>query len=243
MDKFTDFLDSNSLCNRVYEFLRGQILSGKLPPNTKLPETELAASMNVSRAPIREALNILVSDGFVVKIPRHGAVVAPVTHKEIYENWDLRMLIEPHAAKAACHHIPKEELLSVRQIIIDTMDTDSLEIYMDSDYRTHSTIYEYVPNSQLQNFLRQTMSNSMRYRFYAENHHSTYSSVANSSVTKAVCEEHLAIVDALLEEDGNKAYNCMAEHINCGYKRLVEQFRGINSDETDHPSIAKEVSC
>lgn len=238
MDKFTDFLDSNSLCNRVYEFLRGQILSGKLPPNTKLPETELAANMNVSRAPIREALNMLVSDGFVVKIPRHGAVVAPVTHKEIYENWDLRMLIEPHAAKMACQHIPKKELLSVRRIIMDTMDTDSLEIYMDSDYRTHSTIYEYVPNSQLQNFLRQTMSNSMRYRFYAENHRPTY-----SRVTKAVCEEHLAIVDALLEGDENKACNCMAAHIDRGYKRLVEQFRGIDSGEAAPPNIAKEVFC
>ena len=89
MDNFACTFDKNSLCDKVYEFLRNQIMSGKLLPETRLPETELAASMQVSRAPVREALNMLCNDGFVVKVPRHGAIVAPVTRKEVEDNWEL----------------------------------------------------------------------------------------------------------------------------------------------------------
>lgn len=222
MDNFACSFDKNSLCDKVYEFLRNQIMSGKLLPETRLPETELAASMQVSRAPVREALNMLCSDGFVVKVPRHGAIVAPVTRKEVEDNWELRELIEPYAARAACGNIPKEELVRIRKLITDTAETGSHEMYMDSDYEAHSIIYRYVPNVQLQNVLKQAMLNSMRYRFYAENNHPTY-----DSVIKRVCDEHIAVMDALLACDEQSAYNKMYEHIKAGHLRFEEQFDRI----------------
>ena len=225
VDNLTYFIDNNSLCDKVYEFLRRQIMSGELPPETRLPETELATSMNVSRAPIREALNMLCNDGFVVKVPRHGAIVAPVTRKEAEDNWDLRKLIEPYAAKAACGRIPKEELLEIKKLITDTSAAGSHDMYMDSDYRTHSIIYQYVPNSQLQSVLKQAMLNSMRYRFYAENNHPTY-----DNLIKTVCEEHLSLVDALLNEDPDLAFETMSQHIEKGHNRFEEQFVAINKD-------------
>lgn len=101
MDNLGSVLELNSLCDKVYEYLRDQIMTGQLTPNTKLPENELASVLQVSRAPIREALNLLVNDGFVVRVPRHGAIVAPVTRKEIDENWELRILLEPFATRSA----------------------------------------------------------------------------------------------------------------------------------------------
>ena len=225
MDNLAHFIDNNSLCDKVYEFLRDQILSGNLRPETRLPETELAASMNVSRAPIREALNMLCNDGFVVKVPRHGAIVAPVTRKEIEDNWELRKLIEPYAAKEACGRIPKEELLKIKKLITDASAAGNYDLYMDSDYRTHSVIYQYVPNSQLQNVLKQAMLNSMRYRFYVENNHPTY-----DSIIKAVCDEHLSLVDALLNEDADLVYETMKQHIENGHDRFEEYFMSGKKD-------------
>lgn len=219
MDNLTCSFDKNSLGDKVYEFLRNQIMSGKLLPETRLPETELAASMNVSRAPVREALNMLCNDGFVVKVPRHGAIVAPVTRKEVEDNWELRELIEPYAARAACGLIPREELQRVRKLIADTADEGNHDMYMDSDYETHSVIYRYVANTQLQNVLKQAMLNSMRYRFYAESNHPTY-----ESVTRTVCDEHLAVVDALLDGNPELAYENMRRHIEKGHARFEEQF-------------------
>ena len=225
MDNLAHFIDNNSLCDKVYEFLRDQILSGNLRPETRLPETELAASMNVSRAPIREALNMLCNDGFVVKVPRHGAMVAPVTRKEIEDNWELRKLIEPYAAKEASGRIPKEELLKIKKLITDASAAGNYDLYMDSDYRTHSVIYQYVPNSQLQNVLKQAMLNSMRYRFYVENNHPTY-----GSIIKTVCDEHLSLVDALLNEDADLVYETMKQHIENGHDRFEEYFMSGRKD-------------
>ncbi len=219
MENLTYSFDRNSLGDKVYEYLRSQIMSGRLLPETRLPETELAASLQVSRAPVREALNMLCNDGFVVKVPRHGAMVAPVTRKEVEDNWELRELIEPYAAREACGNIPKEELLEIRKLIVDTAIAESHDMYMDSDYRTHSIIYQYVHNTQLQNVLKQAMLNSMRYRFYAENNHPTY-----DSITKTVCDEHLALVDALLEGNAELAFELMRTHIEKGHLRFEEQF-------------------
>lgn len=223
MDSLSFSFDKNSLSEKVYEFLRSQIMSGKLPPNTRLLETELADSLKVSRAPVREALNFLVNDGFVVKIPRQGAIVAPVTRKEVLDNWEIRKLIEPYAAKISCPFLPKAELKEVKQLILNTKNTGNYDMYMDSDYKTHSIIYRYVPNNQLQVFLKQSMQNSMRYRFYAENSHPTY-----DIIRKTVCDEHLALVDALLEGDADQAYDCMLFHIEKGQQRYELQFPYIN---------------
>lgn len=222
MGNVTFFFDNNSLCDRVYEYLRSQIMSGKLPPNTRLPETELASNMNVSRAPVREALNLLANDGFVVRVPRHGAMVAPVTKNEINENWDLRLLLEPYAAKFACPHIPEKDLHAVRQLLTETTAAGDFSMYMDSDYRTHSVIYQYVSNSQLQNILNSTMLNSMRYRYFVENSFPT-----GNDIIQAVCQEHLTIIDALLRRDGECAYNSMYLHIEKGYQRIQKQFTQI----------------
>ena len=142
MEKGGLLFDTDSLSNKVYDYLRGQIMSGKLAPNSKLPEVELASSLQVSRAPVREALNMLVSDGFVVRVPRHGAVVAPVTRKEIDENWELRQLLEPYGARAACGLIPRDELESVKKYVEDTLSSNDFNEYMDSDYALHSIIYQ-----------------------------------------------------------------------------------------------------
>ena len=222
MDNHGAVLELNSLCDKVYEYLRDQIMTGQLTPNTKLPENELSAVLQVSRAPIREALNLLVNDGFVVRVPRHGAIVAPVTRKEIDDNWELRILLEPYAARSACGLIPKDELLAVQNYIRETMESDDFHMYMNSDYRIHSLIYQYVPNTQFQKLLNNTMLSSMRYRFFTENNAPT-----SSEIIFAVCTEHLSVIDALLEADSEKAFQQMLNHTTQSYNRIVHQLSDL----------------
>lgn len=213
-------LEKVSLSDKVYDILRTQIMSGELAPNTRLPENDIADKLQISRAPVREALTMLVNDGFIIRVPRHGAIVAPVTEKEIHENWDLRILLEPYGAKSACGHIPEKELLRVREIIENALKTCDFNEYMRSDYSTHSIIYTYVPNSQLQKLLIQTMNSSMRYRYYTENNLPT-----SSKVISAVCQEHLDLIDTLLKRDENEAYDAMLKHTKASYERIKKQLK------------------
>lgn len=85
-------LGSNpSLKQLVYDNLRDLIIQGKLEPGAKLVEDELAQSMNISRAPVREALNMLERDGFTKIIPRKGAVVTEVNRKDAADIWKCRL--------------------------------------------------------------------------------------------------------------------------------------------------------
>ncbi|HDK25905.1 MAG TPA: GntR family transcriptional regulator, partial [Candidatus Atribacteria bacterium] len=80
---FEDLGNNLSLKDRVYQNIKLQIIRGNLKPGTRLLEEELSKAMNISRAPIREALNRLEKEGFVTITPRKGAVVAHITAQMI----------------------------------------------------------------------------------------------------------------------------------------------------------------
>lgn len=80
----------------AYETLQRQIINGQLQPGSRLTEEELSRSMSISRAPIREALNMLERDGFTKIIPRRGAVVTDVSRQDVINIWEVRALLEPY---------------------------------------------------------------------------------------------------------------------------------------------------
>lgn len=84
---------------QVADRLRVAILSGRLRPGVSLVETALAEQMNVSRAPIREAIQILENDGLVETIAYKGKRVKPLTVREVTEIYSLREVYEVMAAR------------------------------------------------------------------------------------------------------------------------------------------------
>jgi DNA-binding GntR family transcriptional regulator len=84
---------------QVADRLRRAILSGRLRPGTSLVETALAEQMNVSRAPIREAIQILENDGLVETIAYKGKRVKPLTAREVGETYSLREVFEVMAVR------------------------------------------------------------------------------------------------------------------------------------------------
>ncbi len=83
----------------IAEMLRRNIISGKLRPGTVLVETALAEQMNVSRAPIREAIQILENDGLVETVAYKGKRVKPLTAREVAETYSLRETFEVFAVR------------------------------------------------------------------------------------------------------------------------------------------------
>ena len=90
--------------------MKERIINGELKPGTRLREEDLSTEMNISRAPIREALNMLERDGFTMIVPRKGAIVAEVMKEDIKYIWEMRALLEPYAAKESVKSIPPERL-------------------------------------------------------------------------------------------------------------------------------------
>jgi DNA-binding GntR family transcriptional regulator len=89
------------MSDHVANFLRDEIYRGALVPGQRLLELELCDQLEVSRAPVREALLALQRDGLVEMRPHRGATVATFTDDDIVEIYELRRLLDPVAARAA----------------------------------------------------------------------------------------------------------------------------------------------
>lgn len=92
-------IDQVPLRVQVADKLRRAIITGKIRPGTVLVETALAEQMNVSRAPIREAIQILENDGLVETVAYKGKRAKPLTAREVEETYNLREVFETMAVR------------------------------------------------------------------------------------------------------------------------------------------------
>jgi DNA-binding GntR family transcriptional regulator len=90
--------------------LRRFILEGDLEPGARLQEVELAAQLGVSRTPVREALRELSSQGLVEILPHRGARVTRWSASELIEIYELRSMLESHAAERAATRMSDAEV-------------------------------------------------------------------------------------------------------------------------------------
>ncbi len=92
-------IEQTPLRVQIADRLRRAIVTAKLRPGTVLVETALAEQMNVSRAPVREAIAILENDGLVETVAYKGKRVKPLTVREVEEIWSLRQTFEVMAVR------------------------------------------------------------------------------------------------------------------------------------------------
>ena len=88
--------------DRVYQWVRDEIIKGTLPPGRFLDEVWVSELVGTSRTPVREAFHRLNSEKFIDLLPRRGAQVRSVTSRELEEVYASRRLIEGHAARELC---------------------------------------------------------------------------------------------------------------------------------------------
>jgi DNA-binding GntR family transcriptional regulator len=103
------------LSDQVAAFLREEIYRGELVPGQRLIELELCDRLDVSRAPLREALLALQRDGLVELRPHRGATVALFSDDDIEEIFELRRLLDPYAARAAAERRDPAAVAALRE--------------------------------------------------------------------------------------------------------------------------------
>lgn len=99
--------ERTSLSQRMYATLREQIILGRYPQGSRLPEQRIAEEMAVSRVPLREAVPLLERDGFVRTFPRRGAVVSTWDTKDVDDLFDVRLSLESGAARYAARRVAR----------------------------------------------------------------------------------------------------------------------------------------
>src|SRR5262245_32353606 len=101
--------------DRVYESLRNMAIAFKFKPGERLTELDIAERFSVSRTPVREALNRLVNEGFLVADGR-GFAVRDLDPKECFDLYELRLALECTAVRLAVQRASDEDLSRLSQM-------------------------------------------------------------------------------------------------------------------------------
>lgn len=138
--------------SQVFQFLREQILSGKLEEGTRLNELELQRTLGTSRTPIREAFRRLEAEGLVEFIPRRGAFVRSISAEEVREATVVRASLEALALSLAGRSINPAHLEELSQLVEqmdDAMEKRAIDEFTAAHWRFHKALVELSGNQVL----------------------------------------------------------------------------------------------
>lgn len=149
-------LDHSDLTEQTYKVLRDKILRRQLKPGEKVSVEEVAQGLGVSRTPVTDALKKLANDGLVEIIPRRGTFVTKLTARDVSELFDIRLMIELHAAghilqNGNSHQFLEnvnEPLTRMRQAIVED-DYADYEAFIEGDRYFHMAVVNLTQNYHL----------------------------------------------------------------------------------------------
>ncbi len=198
----------------VYQELRTSILRGKLRPNERLIETDLATQLGTSRTPIREATQRLRADGLIVE-GRQGWSVKEFGPKEVSEIYDVRCALESYATGLAAQSATTSEL----DEIVKIHEKELLLIAdVDREYQVHLNELFHEAIVQACGVPRLALAWQRNLAF-----HFGYP-IANAMTEQELAEtigQHTSIVDALLARDSAAAEAAARLHILAAKQRAL----------------------
>ena len=199
-------LTSQSLVDQLVGRLEAAILNGELAPGHRLSEQTLAASLGVSRSPLREAIRQLEGRRLVERVPNVGARVTMTVGRDLEDVLVIREALESLAAKLAATNITDEELAELTELLDARRDRKLASTngsYDGMDF--HVAIVMASGNKKLIDMLRGDLYYLMRIHRYRASSTPERSRIAPL--------EHRKILAALKARDPDAAEKAMAEHL------------------------------
>ncbi|MCC3861744.1 GntR family transcriptional regulator [Pseudemcibacter aquimaris] len=193
-----------SLGERTYSLISDMIFNGELEYGDPVQERRLAELLNVSRTPVREAINRLEAEGFLERTCGR-VIVREVKLKEFVEILHVRKLLECDAAREAAQNIDPDEIQKVRE---------NIEKLLDKEKVTGLELRE--ADDEFHNFIARNSNNSLLVELIADLRRKTsmFDHERLPNRKNPGNKEHLEILDALAAGDGALAAERMANHIN-----------------------------
>lgn len=195
-----------SLRDLAYEAIRDAILNGGLEPGERVKERDVAAQMNVSTTPVKEALRRLEQEGLVVAQPRRGAVVSSLARIPVHEIEEIRGLLESMAARLAAERMSEAEIERLRALVAEmtelTLEMREPQTRLADVSGFHQLIREGSRNDFIIRFVDSLMP-------FERVHRPEY---LDPDEARRILGEHQAICEALAAHDAAAAEHLMAEH-------------------------------
>lgn len=146
---------SGTTVDEIVEMLRDRIVSGDLAPGVRLSQQYLAEEFEVSRTPLREALQRLTTEGYVISQANRGMIVAPASLEHVEDSYAFRLLVEPALTAAVVHSVTREDLAAMGKALVRMEDAGvSTREFQEDHWQFHRVVLERYP-SHLADLVRQ----------------------------------------------------------------------------------------
>ncbi len=215
-----------ALSDAALESIREAILSGRLKPGERILESHIATQLGISRAPVREAIRQLKSEGLLVSLPHRGTYVIQFSAQDAYEIYTLRAVLEGLAVSLVAAN-PAEQTIAQLQQCVDEMRTaaavgDAFAM-TEADVRFHKTLCHAAQHKRL---FEVWMSMNTQIRAFV-------SMTARQYLTPTdVVARHQALVDAIRERQPEKARDLLSSDIMQVGKHVAAQISVNAATET-----------
>lgn len=207
----------SNLSSSVVRTLKEQIVHWHYPPEHRLTEDELCKTFGVSRSPVREALRVLASDGFVKKLPNRGYVVKQHTLEEIEELYEMRLALELYTVERLAAKDPPAPLAAELDDLKRTWSgllkesSKEPEEFAILDTLFHDTLARAFGNTSLLRCLRTINERLTLFRML---------DFHKRDRAEHTCHQHLKILERIMAKDAPGARAAMQGNIEEGRNNI-----------------------
>ena len=205
------------LTDDVVDAIRNAILSGKIKPGARLIEEDLAASLKVSRGPVRQAIFRLQQEGLVVHEPHRGATVGQVSQDDVEEIYSLRLALERLAIEQASRKAGARELAEIEAVLDRFRATPradvSRRLVAELDIDFHDAIFRAAGNWRLYRAWETLRSQLMMFLMLRD--------ALPDDYLDSWHRDHVRLLDVIRAGDLAVAQETIETHINGAKGRLL----------------------
>jgi GntR family transcriptional regulator, rspAB operon transcriptional repressor len=221
LDLTTAKLDrTRPMRDQIYPLVRALILTGAIRPGEVIDEKEIAAQLEVSRTPVREAVKKLSDENLVDIIAQSATRATRIDAKEIEEAFLIRRALETEsAAQAASHMTPAqadrlEDLLLLHSRAVDRKKyVEAIE--RDDDFHRHIAEISSLPRLWRAIEISKAQLDRCRHLM-----------LPRAGQAEATLEQHRAIIEALKSGDPGTARRAMGGHLEAAYRSTLDVLNG-----------------
>ena len=204
-------LRANTLKDNIVQLLTEAILTNKIKPGDRLNESQIGRDLNVSRAPIREALQQLQEQGMVLNNPRRGMFVVSLDNEDVQKINSLRVILEAEALRLARAAHDMAGLKRLGQILdrMDRMEPGPASQHTQIDLEFHRTIWSMSRNEYLVKILTSLTSPLFAHALLTK---------TRAEKTRMVLDSHRPLFDFVRGASNEAAEQVILAHVRLRWK-------------------------
>jgi len=214
MNEFT----KQTYSEQVATYIRNLILDDKLLPGAPVEEATIAKELSISRAPVREAMQILIREGLLVAHPQKRKHVKKLTAKQIKNSYFAGGVLEAAAVAKVIQDYTKKDIAELEKIVKAMRDiarnngSISDQVPLDTDF--HDILFSRIDNALIVELCKRSCQGISKFLLYKH--------WVKIYTPQEVVERHEKIVDALKTKDPHKIEQVLREHYISSGERMAK---------------------